>query len=482
MKTWAIEQRGLEQVSTTERYGNSRGLFSIWFAANIGLLSLVYGVMIRAEGLPFWQGVLVSLVGSTSFLLVGFLGVAGKNLGYPMLVIARRPFGSYGNILPSLVSWVNLLGWETIIWVTATHAILYLIQSLSNVQPPRWGIVLIFLALGLCTFVVALYGHAAIVKVQTGVSAIFGLTTFMVVIRLMVQHRVHFPRMGFSMSIHGGFLPSLAIIVVGTGLSWVTTASDYTRYLPSGTSSLRITLVTFLGASIPLIALIVSGMILTPSLPGLATAADPLRELGAGLSGPWMVMFWMTAAFGLLTENILAIYSSGLTLQTMHVRIARPWTAVAEFLLTGIVGITFILHQSPFLASFESFLSLVGGTLAPWAGVMLMDLIGSTSGSWMLRRKWAIRTHIPGHSDGKERRIGMSLSKGQWGSSRFGVPAVVSYLLGVITTLLFVSSPVWSGPLSNTVVGQTQLGFLMGGFVSLVCYGLFRSGWPSIMA
>ncbi len=443
---WRIEQRGIEQVPDAERHGNAQELFYIWFAANIGFLGLLYGAMILAYHLTFWQGIMVSLLGSASFLLVGFLGIEGKNTGSPMLMIARRPFGDYGNTLPSLVSWVNLLGWETVIWVTATDAVLSLLQTVWRMRPGAFGTTVVFLCIGGFTFLVALYGHATIVRVQKWISLVFGLSTLAVVVELFVRHQVHFLRMGTPGSFTQSFLPATGLIILGAGLSWVTTASDYTRYLPTATPSSRIVLATFLGAAIPLVGIIVSGMLLTPALRDFATSPNPLGELGHGLPVFWTILFWITSAIGLLTENILAIYSSGLTLQTMRIRIARPWTAIVEFLLTGAAGWYFLISNSPFIGTFQSFLTLIGGTLAPWAGIMIMDSLAGMA--------------LPRFERRHHRRVGM--------------PGLLAWLLGITTTLLFASSAIWNGPFANTLVGRSQSGFVVGFFVSFLAYGLLH--------
>ena len=464
-KPWYIEQRGIEQVDDTERHGNARELFYIWFAANIGFLGMLYGAIIVSYHLTFWQGVIAAVLGSTSFFLVGIFGVVGKDTGRPMLMAARRPFGSRGNVLPALVSWVNLLGWETIVWVTASDAVLSLLQAIWKFRLGTFGTTIIFLCLGAGTFLIALYGHATIVKVQKWISLIFGISTLAVIVELFAHDKVHLLKIENPDSFASDFLPAVALIILGTGLSWVTTASDYTRYLPAHTSSIRITLTTFFGAAIPLVVIVVSGMLLTPVIPGFSTSSNPLSELGAGLPHFWVILFWITATVGLLTENILAIYSSGLTLQTMYVRIPRPWTSIVEFLITGSVGLYFLLSNSSLFDTLQTFLGLIGSTLAPWAGIMLIDIL--TSNQSNIRNG---RSRMPKLEDPKITTVLGMQGKGHWNG--FGIPALVSWLLGIVTILAFASSPMWNGPFAKSIMGMTQLGFLVGFLVSFLAYGI----------
>ncbi len=456
-KPWQVEQRGIELVPQTERHGTTHELFYIWFAANIGFLGLLYGAVILAYKLTFWQGILAALIGCTSFLLVGVLGVGGKNTGAPMLILARRAFGWRGNVVPSLVCWVNLLGWETIIWITATDAIVSLFQSAFGIHLNTFGTTIVFLILGIFTFLIALFGHATVAKVQKWISLIFGISTCAVIIELLMHHKVHIPHQLATGSFTQGFLPAVALIILGTGLSWATTSSDYTRYLPSTTSSTRIAMTTFAGAALPLFGIIVAGMLLTPAIPALATSPNPLFELGNGLPVFWVILFWITAAAGLLTENILAIYSSGLTLLTMHIRMARPRTAIIEFFLTGAAGLYFIVSNSPFIGTFETFLGLIGSTLAPWASILLVDM-------WVSKNKNAEDSLDVFHI--KQGRF--AIVRGHLRG--FSIPGLMAWIMGVTVTLLFASSPIWTGILANTIIGTTQLGFLVGFVVSGLMY------------
>ena len=71
-RAWAIEQHGIE-------------LFWIWFAANIGILGIIYEGILAAASLNIWQSLLVSLVAPVvPFVLVGILSMAGEWGGAPM--------------------------------------------------------------------------------------------------------------------------------------------------------------------------------------------------------------------------------------------------------------------------------------------------------------------------------------------------------------------------------------------------------------
>src|SRR5262245_24373568 len=118
-----IEMNGINVISDSERKGHPRDLFWPWFAANVSVLGLSYGAFVLGFGISFWQAVVVSIVGIiVSFLRCGFIAVAGKRGSAPTMVLGRAAFGVNGNKLPSALSWLLTVGWETVLVILATLA------------------------------------------------------------------------------------------------------------------------------------------------------------------------------------------------------------------------------------------------------------------------------------------------------------------------------------------------------------------------
>ena len=105
LRPMQIEMNGINVISDSERKGHPRDLFWPWFAANVSVLGLAYGAFVLGFGISFWQAVVVSTVGIiVSFLLCGFIAVAGKRGSAPTMVLGRAAFGVNGNKLPSVLS------------------------------------------------------------------------------------------------------------------------------------------------------------------------------------------------------------------------------------------------------------------------------------------------------------------------------------------------------------------------------------------
>src|SRR3954464_6189611 len=111
-----VELNGINVIAEAERQGAPRSLFWPWFASNISVLGVAYGAFILGFGISFWQAVFAGLVGIVvSFALCGAIALAGKRGSAPTMVLSRAAFGVRGNRLPSLLSWLLTVGWETVL-------------------------------------------------------------------------------------------------------------------------------------------------------------------------------------------------------------------------------------------------------------------------------------------------------------------------------------------------------------------------------
>ena len=119
----AVEANGINVVDESERKGTPAGLFWPWCASNISVLAVAYGAFVLGFGIGLWQALAATLVGAVaSFFLVGLVSIAGKRGSAPTLTLSRAPFGKDGNILPCLISYVLLVGWEIVLVALSTLA------------------------------------------------------------------------------------------------------------------------------------------------------------------------------------------------------------------------------------------------------------------------------------------------------------------------------------------------------------------------
>ena len=462
-QVWAIELRGIEPVADSERHGEPFELFWVWFAANIGILGIIYGGILTASGLNLVQSMLVALAAPTvSFALVGGLSVAGKWGGAPMLTLSRAPFGTRGNVGPTLISWISLVGWETVAVITAAYALLGLFTLVGLPANTLWTIVSLVI-IALLVAAIGLLGHATLVWIQWAASWIFGALTLIVI--LFLVGRTNWP---LVLAVQpgpwdSGIIATFSIIMAGTGIGWVNTGADYARYFPSNSRGSRIVWWTILGSTLPLFLLIMTGTLLSSSVKNLASAANPVQVIGSALPAWMAAPYLLITIGGLIVEADLSIYSSGLNLLALGLKIQRYKTILIDGVLMIAGAVYVMLVAQNFIGPFESFLQLLADGLTAWSAVFLVD---------MLRRR--------GYDTSSLVEIGSeSLYYYRGGVNWAGIAA---WLLGIVVSLGFTSSPWFSGPFAVGVFAASSLGYLIGFGVSGLAYQLLSSAQTAHIA
>ncbi|WLW57464.1 purine-cytosine permease family protein [Streptomyces sp. YU58] len=370
-----VERHGLDVIGDAERKGTPRTLFWPWFGANVSILGLSYGAFALGFGISFWQALIAGVIGIVfSFLLCGFVGVAGKRGSAPTMVLSRAAYGVRGNRLPSVISWVLTVGWETVLCSLATMATATVFGRLG------WGggtetEVVALVVVATLTVVGGVMGYDVIMRLQTLITVVTGVLT-LVYIALVVDH-IHWSTVS---ALPAGsaqeFIGALVFMMTGFGLGWVNAAADYSRYLPRTSSGRGVIGWTTFGASAAPLLLLVFGLLLAGSSTDLntAVAADPIGALTTLLPTWFLVPFAVVAVLGLVGGAVLDIYSSGLALLSAGLRVPRYLAALLDgvLMIAGSIYIVFVADD--FLGQFMGFLTTLGVPIAAWCGIMLADL------------------------------------------------------------------------------------------------------------
>ncbi len=444
-RPWSVETHGIDVVPDGDRHGKPTDLLWLWSAANLGIIGIVYGAVVATLGLDLLQAVAVAIVGTaSSFLLVGVLGVAGQRGGAPMLALSRRLFGTSGNVGPSLVSWVSLVGWETVTAIVAADALLAIVPSLTRGPDGRWSAIAGLAVTTGLSLAVGRLGHATIVVVQRAVAWIFGIATLALVGDLAV--RADWARAAARHPApFGAVVAAASVVIASAGLSWVNVSADYTRYLPRGARGRAIVAWTTFGASAPLVVLVVLGYVLSTPASTLASSPNPVEALRSAFPGWAVVPYLCVAVAGLLAQMVMGLYSSGLNLLVLGIRVRRSRTVLIDAVVILAVGGWIMVVRHGFLGSFVSFVELLACPLATWAAVFLVDML--------------------------------------FGSSRRG-PGVAwaaggSWLAGTAVGLLLTASPLFTGPLARGIFAESSLGYFAGFLVSAALFAAVRAGTAS---
>ncbi|WP_448626417.1 purine-cytosine permease family protein [Geodermatophilus sp. URMC 64] len=371
----AVETNGINVIAEDERKGSPRQLFWPWFGANVSVFGLAYGSFLLGFGISFWQALIAGVIGIVvSFLLCGFVAIAGKRGSAPTLVLSRAAFGVNGNRVPSVLSWVLTVGWETALVSLATLATAQVFDQLGWSGGTATKVVALLVVAAL---VVAggVLGFDAIIRMQTVITWVTGVLT--VVYLVLVADSVDWSAVS---SLGGGttaaVVGALTLAMTGYGFGWVNAAADYSRYLPRSASTRGVVGWTTFGGALAPVLLLLAGLLLAGSDSGLSAqiGLDPIGALGTLLPTWFLVPFIVVVVLGLIGGALLDIYSSGLSLLAAGLRVPRPVAASIDGTLMVIGTVFVVFVADSFIGPFQGFLITLGVPIAAWCGIFLADL------------------------------------------------------------------------------------------------------------
>lgn len=372
----AVEQNGINVIAEAERKGRPSDLFWPWFAANISVLAIGYGAFVLYFDVSLWQAIVAGVVGVVlSFALCGLVALAGKRGSAPTMVLSRAAFGVTGNALPAFLSWVLLVGWETVLASLSTLATATVFTELG------WGggdltKVVAFLVTVALVIGAGVLGFDVIMRLQTYITVATGvLTVGFVALTLDEIHWDKVSSLGSGST--QGFVGALALVATGFGVGWVNTAADYSRYLPRGASGAGVFGWTTFGGAVAPALLLVYGLLLAGSSGDLldAISTDPIGALTTLLPTWYLVPFAIVAVLGLVGGAVLDIYSSGLALLTLGVKVPRYVAAGIDGVIMALGAVYLVFFADDFVGPFQGFLITVGVPIAAWAGVFIADIL-----------------------------------------------------------------------------------------------------------
>jgi purine-cytosine permease-like protein len=432
---FGIERRGIDYIPDSERHGRPWQLGAMWSGLVMNVLTVVYGTLLVAMGLNWWQALLAIVFGNLTWLIAGVVSIAGSAAGTTTFGVSQMIFGRTGVRPVAFFNWVMMLGYEVldlVVMVLATNALL----GLAGVEVSTAGQVVIVVALSLVQALLPLLGHAAITKVLRVLVIPFS-AIFLVMAYLVADDIELTTGAPGSLAL---FLGGVALAASGSGLGWSSTAADYSRYLPADTSRVRIVAAVTLGAGIPQTLLMALGAAIALGMPD---AVDPVSGLSTVFPAWLVVIYLLLVIVQMVSLNGVDLYSSGVTLQALGVRISR-WQAVAvDGVLCGVVGAAVVLSGS-FYQFVSTFLLFMIVWFAPWAGVFVTDLV---------------------------RRRGRYPRASEAAYQSFSWAGIVAQLFGMVAAALCINTTIFVGPVAAALGGadlSVVAGVLIGAFSYLI--------------
>jgi nucleobase:cation symporter-1, NCS1 family len=433
-----IEVRGIEHIPDADRHGHPRELFSVWMTSNLTVLYIIFGGILISLGLNIWQALLAVVVGNAFYVLIGIAATPGPVAGTSTLMVSRAQYGHNGNRLSAFFSWVSLVGFEAINLAFGAFALFALAGELG------WHVgdagKAILLALNIfVTFGLALLGHATIVRFQQLFALGLGvLAVLLVAFTLGDVNWSYAPKT----PLHGtaawvAFSAGLTLILTGP-LSWCPVPVDFTRYLPERSSPRQIVFYTSAGAILPALVLTTLGVL-------VSTAVDPSDLVSSikGIVPGWFYpLFLIVVAVGTIANNVLGIYSSGLSLQTLGVRVHRAVAVSIDATIGGAMAV-YAIFISDFTATLSEFLQWALFWWAPYLAIFIVDLV-------MRRRRY----------DGAE--LNRERGGRYWYDGGYRWRGIVALVTGGVLTAMFAQTTHLQGPLSTHLLSHGDISALVG--------------------
>ncbi|MFE5873502.1 purine-cytosine permease family protein [Streptomyces roseifaciens] len=432
----ALERRTIEVIPDAERHGAPHGQFTLWFGASMQITAVVDGALAVVFGADALWAIPALLVGNVlGGVVMALHSAQGPRLGVPQMISSRAQFGVFGAVVPLVMVILMYLGFAATGSVLAGQAVRRILH-LPGTTP---GI----LVFGMLTAVVALAGYRLIHlagRVATVVGSI-GLGYLLIAVFARYDVGAHVGRQSFD--------AATFLLAVSLGAGWQLTfgpyVADYSRYLPRSTSTRAAFWSTFSGSVLGAQWAMSLGALIA-AVAGESFLSDQVGFVGE-LAGPAAVGFliYLVVLVGKLTVNCLNAYGGFMSILTTVTAfdgrsgITPAARALYVTAFTAAATVVAVAASADFLDHFKNFVLLLLMVFTPWSAINLTDY-------YLVSRE---RVDIPALYD----------PDGRYG--RWNVPALSSYVLGVLAQVPFLAQKLYTGPLADRL-GGADVSWIVG--------------------
>lgn len=440
-----VEQHGIDLIPEGDRTMRVRDVGMFWVATNLYIFNFSLGVIAFSFGLPMAATLTAVVVGNLSYVLVALGSIPGMRSGVPTMIVARASFGRIFNRGNSFLAWLLCVSFEVVNVVFGVFAVMALFELLGWRDPGTMGKIIALIVVYVTSVAVAYLGHATVVRLQKVFAVALSLVMAAVAIALVPkidwQAHAEFPV--------GASAPAIWLLIAGVvaaaGLAYMQVPSDYTRYLPSTTSSKRVFWTVLAAAGGTALVLSVLGVLIASQ----ADLSDPVGGMKQ-LIPSWLFVFFVISVIGgSIGNNVITLYSSAFAVQTMGIPVKRYQATIIDA-ICSILIISYVLFvASGFLDFLNNLVTLFAVWVGPFGAIYVVD---------SLLRGHRFSSELVG--DGARNVPGVN-----W-------RGVVALLVGAIAALLTINAPAFQGPLSSQLFSGADLSWLAGPGVGGLVYWL----------
>jgi NCS1 nucleoside transporter family len=361
----------IEPIPDADRDSTGPQQMWIWAGANIAPVNWALGALGIILRLGLWETIAVIVVGNLfGCAIFSAFTVMGHKTGVNQMVLSRSAFGRRGAYLPSALMFLMTLGW---IGVNTYFPVKIAMAILGQFGIPD-SLVMTFIvitAVMATQVIIGIYGFYAIRTFEKYTVPV--TVAIMVLMSVLAWSQPGVVNWNLTSSLPpGAHLAMLSLLMsaigVGWGISWVTWASDYSRFVPRSVSSKSVFWYSYIGMYVPSVWLAVLGA----TIASVTLDTDPAKMVSAVFGGVASLLVLLMVLHGPIATNILNVYSAALAALSMGVRLSRTALALSVGVAGYLVTIYFMFAPS-FAKAFDNWMISLLLWMSPWAGVVMAD-------------------------------------------------------------------------------------------------------------
>lgn len=439
-----IEKRSIEVVPGHERHGSPINQFTLWFGANMQITAVVDGALAVVFGADAMWAIIGLLIGNLlGGAVMALHSAQGPHLGLPQMISSRAQFGVFGAALPLVLVIVMYLGFAATGTVLSGQAI----NKILHIDAKPVGIIIF----GILTFVVAAFGYRWIHKLGRLATVLGFLGFAWLTFRVFHENSAH----TLFGTPHFDAAPFLLAIALGAGwqLTFGPYVADYSRYLPRDTTIASTFWATLGGSVIGSMWSMTLGALIA-SIPK-STFLDNQVGFVGDLAGGGAIAFviYIVIVVGKLTVNTLNAYGGSMTMLTTTTAFTRRDTVRPAARIAFVFGflacsvVVALAGSANFLDNFKNFVLLLLTVFIPWSAINLVDY-------YLVSKE---RVDVPALYD----------ENGRYG--RYNVCGLVTYLIGIVVQIPFLSQSLYTGPIAKAIDGA-DVSWIVGLVITAAVY------------
>ncbi|MGH9292361.1 MAG: purine-cytosine permease family protein [Acidimicrobiales bacterium] len=431
-EAFRIEARGLDYVPRSERWARPRDLFGMWAGASVNIEYFIYGAILMTFGFSFYEALSLIIIGNLTFFLLGLTSLQGPQAGTTTFAVNRAAYGPHGTRVISLFNWLTQIGFEVegIILITGAGLVLAIKAGFSPGKPAE--VIMLIIAV-IIQAVLPLLGHATMVKTLRWL-----VVPFIVIFLILLGFSIGHTDMGVKTAsfAHGWqfYMVGLAFTIALSGLGWTENGNDYSRYCPEGSSRKSIVGWVFLGTAVPEILCMILGAVVGTFLTTIGTSANAFLPFAhqSAIPAAFVVVLLLFSILQLFAINSLDLYSSGVSLLALGLKVKRYQAVLIDSALCILVGLIAILNSS-FKTYLSDFVAAVICWISAWCGIFLVD--------WILRKY----RYVPAELQKTDR------SSIYWEQGGVNWAAIFAQTCGIVASVLALDQLFYVGPIAKAL-------------------------------